>query len=90
MIFDFVSENLSLWLCKKVLVISIRVQRASCDLPSIIMSSAKNRVATLVVSRSRLRPNWVELSSCPRVDMKRLNIRGERLQPEHLGSLKLH
>ena len=76
---DFFTDNSSLCVLKKVLVMSISLSRAFSDLPRSTMSSAKQITLMLVESSSI--PSPEEFRSCPRLLMNKLNNRGEKLQP---------
>ena len=78
-ILDLVSDRVRWWLEKKALVFVINWSRAVLDDPIKIISSAKRREDTLSEPRSIPRP--VELSSWPRLFMKREKRRGLKLQP---------
>ena len=62
------------------LVMPISVARASLDLPKSTMSSAKKTEEMFRGPRSMPRPE--ELSSEPRLFIKRANSNGDKLQPE--------
>ena len=82
MTFDFVSDRASLWVLKKILVMSISLLRVFLFRAIRQISSAKKIAEMLMVPRSIPRPEV--LSSLPSWLMNKQKRRGDKLHPEIL------